>query len=200
MSKRFLIGGEESQAITKAYRARWIEAYSCDLQECSGGHPEWHLQMDIFEAIEKHGPWYQIILHPPCTEVAVSGNGTYADTQERINAANRNAEWFHFAKKHCSRVAMEQPVTVLRTLRPELPRPQYVDLWWFGTKETKKTGWFLHGLPKLKADNVVGPPPKDKEERRKWMKTWMMTPSDDRGKLRSKLDPNHARAIAEQWQ
>lgn len=205
-----LIGCEESQAVCKEFRKRGHEAYSCDLQECSGGHPEWHIIADVRDVI-KGGTfmtqagdvvtirrWNKIILHPPCTKVAVSGNGTYADTQERIEAANWNADLFFFAQRYCDSVAMEQPVTVLRSVRPDLPKPQYVDLWWFGTKECKKTGWFLHGLPKLEMTNNVGPPPEGRA-REAWMKTWMMTPSDDRGILRSKLDPNMAAAIAEQW-
>jgi hypothetical protein len=193
-----LVGCEESQTLTKAFRARGHNAFSCDLVDCSGGHPEWHLKMDIIKAIDSR-KWDLIILHPPCTKVAVSGNGTYAGTPDRINAAQQNAGMYFYAVRHCDKVAMEQPVTVLRSIRPDLPKPQYVDLWWFGEKEMKKTAWFLHGLPKLKATNNVGPPPTDMEERRKWMKTWMMTPSDDRGVLRSKLNPKMAGAIAEQW-
>jgi hypothetical protein len=196
--KYILIGCEESQEVCKAYRARGYEAFSCDVQDCSGGHPEWHLKMCVYEAI-KSRKWDKIILHPPCTKVSVSGNGTYANTQERIEAANWNADLFFYACSQCDNVAMEQPVTVLPSLRPDLPKPHYVDLWWFGTKETKKTAWYLKGLPELKPTNVVGPPPKDRTERNKWMKTWMMSPSADRGKLRSKLDPNLAKAMADQW-
>lgn len=61
-----LLGFEESQAITIEFRKLGHNCFSCDLQECSGGHPEWHLQMDIFEAINLQ-KWDLIILHPPCT-------------------------------------------------------------------------------------------------------------------------------------
>jgi hypothetical protein len=195
---RILVACEESQEVCKAFRARGHEAYSCDLQECSGGHPEWHLQMDAHEAIELM-EWDQIIMHPPCTKVCVSGNSTHANTWQRIDAANWNADLFNHAKRKCKRVAMENPVGVMNRIRPDLPKPNYVDLWWFGTREMKKTGWWLHGLKPLVADNVVGPPPKDSKERLKWQKIWMMSPGAERGKLRSKLDPNLARAMAEQW-
>lgn len=208
-----IIAGEESQALTKAFRALGHYAFSCDLLPCSGGHPEWHIQGDFWNAIETgrvfttqdgndhYKPfkkWDLAILHPECTKVAVSGNGTYANTQERIDAANHNAGLFFYSKDYALRVAMEQPVTVLRSIRPDLPKPQYVDIWWFGDKECKKTAWYLYNLPELKMTDNVGPPPKGKE-RSKWMKTWMMSPSDDRGHLRSKLNPKMAAAIALQW-
>ncbi len=192
-----LIACEESQAVCIEMRKRGHNAFSNDIQECSGGHPEWHLKMDAKQAII-YQQWDLIILHPPCTKVAVSGNGTYANTKERIEAANWNADLFICAGDWCEKVAMEQPVTVLRSIRPDLPKPQYVDIWWFGDKECKKTAWYLRGLPELQMTDNVGPPPKGRE-RNEWMKTWMMTPSDDRGKLRSKLNPKMAHALAEQW-
>jgi hypothetical protein len=216
---KVLIACEESQTLCKAFRALGHEAYSCDLLPCSGGHPEWHIHhrtMDAIRAIKGSGlpkigwlflqtgdgvfidKWDLIIIHPPCTKVAVSGNGTYADTQERIDAANWNADLYFLACSKCDRVAMEQPVTVLRSIRPDLPKPQYVDIWWFGDRECKKTAWFTKGLPLLKMTDNVGPPPKGKA-RHEWMKTWMMSPSDDRGHLRSKLNPKMAAAIAKQW-
>lgn len=207
---RVLVACEESQEVCKAFRAKGHEAYSCDLLPCSGGHPEWHIIADAIDTLESRSgiteswttvrveKWDLVIMHPPCTKVAVSGNGTYAGTQERIDAANWNSDLFFLACKHCERVAMEQPVTVLRSIRPDLPKPQYVDIWWFGDRECKKTAWFTNGLPKLKMTDCVGPPPKGKA-RHEWMKTWMMSPSDDRGHLRSKLNPKMAAALAEQW-
>ncbi len=195
---RVLILCEESQTLTKAFRAAGHEAFSCDIQECSGGHPEWHLRMDAFIALI-FGKWDLVIMHPPCTCVAVSGNGTYADTPERANAAKWNATLFAKATDVCEYVAMENPVGVMNSLIPELPKPHYVDIWWFGTKEMKKTGWWLYGLPALEKTANACPPPADKKERIKWMKTWTMSPGPDRGKLRSKLDPNMADAIVDQW-
>lgn len=194
---KILIACEESQTVCIAFRELGHEAYSCDIQECSGGHPEWHIQDDARKAILSR-KWDRIILHPPCTKVSVSGNGTYANTQERIDAVNWNADLYFLACGVCDAVAMEQPITVLRSIRKDLPIPHYVDLWWFGTKECKKTAWFLKGLPPLQMTNNVGPPPIGKE-RIKWMKIWTMSPSEDRGKLRSKLDPNLAKAVALQW-
>jgi hypothetical protein len=69
---KVLVACEESQAVCIAFREKGHEAYSCDLQECSGGHPEWHLQMDVFESI-KLKQWDIMIAFPPCTHLAVSG-------------------------------------------------------------------------------------------------------------------------------
>ena len=69
---KVLIGCEESQIVCIEFRKLGHEAYSCDLQECSGGHPEWHIQMDVFEAIE-FSEWDLMIMHPPCTYLANSG-------------------------------------------------------------------------------------------------------------------------------
>lgn len=68
---RVLVACEESQEVCKAFRARGHEAYSCDIQECSGGHPEWHLQQDVIPLLSEK--WDMIIAFPPCTDLAVSG-------------------------------------------------------------------------------------------------------------------------------
>jgi len=187
---RILVGCEESQEITKALRELGHEAYSCDLLPCSGGHPEWHLQMDIFEALE-WGEWNLIILHPPCTAVAVSGNGTYGKgmikERERIESAKWIRKLWLKAISLCPKVALENPVGVLNRLIKELPKPQYVQPWMFGHGETKKTGFWLHGLPKLIPTNIVA----GREQ-----KIWKMGPSKERGMLRSKTYQGIAKAIS----
>ena len=69
---RVLIACEESQAVCIAFRNKGHEAYSCDLQECSGGHPEWHLQGDVKDVLN-HVDWELVVAFPPCTDLAVSG-------------------------------------------------------------------------------------------------------------------------------
>lgn len=81
-----LIGCEESQEICKAFRERGYEAYSCDLKPTSGNHPEWHLQMDVFEAI-KSRKWKMGIFHPVCTYLTVSANKWLKDQPERKSGA-----------------------------------------------------------------------------------------------------------------
>jgi hypothetical protein len=187
-----LVGFEESQAITQELRFRGYNAFSCDLQECSGTMPEFHLKMDIFDAIDLRD-WDMIILHPPCTAIAVSGNATYAKgklkAKERYEAVQFAQNVWNYAKWKCYYVAMENPVGCLNTLGV-FPKPQYVQPWQFGHGETKKTGLWLHNLPKLKPTNIV----EGREQ-----KVWKMPPSSDRQKLRSKTYPGIAQAIAEQW-
>lgn len=68
---RVLVACEESQAVTKELRRLGHEAYSCDLQECSGGHPEWHIRADALELLKMR--WDMIIAHPPCTYLTAAG-------------------------------------------------------------------------------------------------------------------------------
>jgi len=79
---KVLVGCEESQTVMKAFRRLGHEAFSCDVQQCSGGLPEYHYQMDVFQAIDLK-KWDLIILHPPCTAIAVSGNRWYGVGQPR---------------------------------------------------------------------------------------------------------------------
>ena len=183
---------EESQEVCKAFRAKGHEAYSNDLIECSGGHPEWHLQMDAFEAICLK-TWDLIVMHPPCTKIALSGNRWYGDGmlrhQERLDAIEWTQELWDLACSFCDGVAMENPVGTLNKYG-EFPTPQYVQPWQFGHGETKKTGLWLYGLPPLQPTNIV----EGREQR-----IWKMSPSPERSKLRSKTFPGIAKAMAEQY-
>ena len=189
---KVLIACEESQAVCKAFRELGHEAYSNDMQGCSGGHPEWHIVGDCFEAITKY-KWDLIIMHPPCTALAVSGNRWYGEWMPKHHERLDSVEWtqrlWDFATGVCDKVAMENPVGVLNKYG-KFPKPSYIQPWQFGHGETKKTGLWLHGLPELKPTNIV--------EGRE-AKIWKMPPSEERAKLRSKTYEGIAKAIAEQW-
>lgn len=89
---RVLVACEESQEVCKAFRAHGHEAYSCDIQECSGGHPEWHLQVDVLEILKMR--WDLIIAHPPCTDLSVSGARWFA--QKRADGRQqRSIDFFY---------------------------------------------------------------------------------------------------------
>jgi hypothetical protein len=189
---------EESQAITKALRKLGHEAYSNDIQACSGGHPEWHLQMDCFEAF-KLKKWDMIIAHPPCTYLTISANKWYADMPKRksgvlVGAERRQAreeaiEFFmKIAKLNCDLIAIENPVGVMST-RYRKPN-QVIQPWMFGHGETKATCLWLKGLPTLKPTNIV----EGREQR-----LHSLPPSKDRAKLRSKTYEGWATAMAKQW-
>lgn len=187
---KVLIGCEESQEVCKAFRRKGHDAYSCDLQDCSGGHPEWHIKDDVMNVIPTE-MWDLIIIHPDCTAMAVSGNRWYGKGMPMNDKRNNQVKWtlslWELAKKHSKRVALENPVSVIFT---HLPNVQYIQPWQFGHGETKKTGIALHNLPELMPTDIV----EGREQR-----IWKMPPSKDRKKLRSKTYSGIANAIAEQW-
>lgn len=191
---RVLVACEESQAVCTAFRERGHEAYSCDIQPCSGGHPEWHIQADATELIKLR--WDLIIAHPPCTDLAVSGAAWFE--QKRKDGRQQAAiEFFmKFINADCPKIAVENPFCIMSTFyrKPD----QIINPWQFGHPEQKKTCLWLKGLPLLCETNNVYDEmmrlPKRQRER-----THYLPPSRDRAKLRSKTYSGIARAMAEQW-
>ena len=191
---RVLVACEESQAVCTAFRERGHEAYSCDIQPCSGGHPEWHIQADATELIKLR--WDLIIAHPPCTDLAVSGAARFE--QKRKDGRQQAAiEFFmRFINADCPKIAVENPVCIMSTVyrKPD----QIINPWQFGRPEQKKTCLWLKGLPLLHETNNVYDEmmrlPKKQRERIHYL-----PPSADRAKLRSKTYTEIARAMAEQW-
>lgn len=189
---KILIACEESQTVCNAFRSKGHEAFSNDIIDCSGGHPEWHLKMDVFSALFIKN-WDMIIMHPPCTALAVSGNGTYGVGKQKHHVRHAAVEWtqrlWNTATRVCDLVCMENPVGVLNSMG-NFPSPQYIHPWMFGHGETKKTGLWLYGLPRLKPTNIVS----GREQR-----IWKMAPSETRAKERSKTYSGIAAAMTEQW-
>lgn len=148
---RILIGCEESQEVTRAMRALGHEAFSNDLKPCSGGLPEYHLQMDVLEAIDR-GPWDLIGLHPVCKKMAVSGNRHYAAGKlkhsERVDAVEWTVRLWSLAVSSAKKVYLENPIGALNG-DARLPKPQIIHPYYFGDPFTKTTCLWLHGLPKL---------------------------------------------------
>lgn len=184
---RILIACEESQAVCKALRyGGGHEAYSCDLQPCSGGHPEWHIQADALELLKMR--WDMIIAFPPCTDLAVSGARWFPE-KRADGRQQRSIEFFmRFVNADCPRIAVENPVGIMSTIyrKPD----QIIQPWQFGHGETKATCLWLKGLPLLKPTNIVP----GREAR-----IWKMPPGENRAKERSKTYPGIAQAMAEQW-
>ena len=148
---KVLIGFEESQVVCKAFREKGHEAYSCDLKPCSGGRPEWHLQMDIFEAISLM-QWNFIGLHPTCTKMTLSGNRTYAagkpKHQQRLDAVEWTIDLWNRVCLICDKVYMENPMGAMNSDN-RLPKPQIIQPYFFGDEAQKTTCLWLHGLPPL---------------------------------------------------
>ena len=123
-----LIGFEESQTVCKAFRELGINAFSCDLKPCSGGRPDWHLQMDIYQAINMR-KWDFIGLHPVCTKMTLSGNRHYSPGKEKHKERIESVEWtvklWQYSVSVCGRVYMENPMGAMNgDIR--LPKPQII--------------------------------------------------------------------------
>ena len=199
---RVLIACEESQEVCKAFRALGHEAYSCDIQEPSGGRPEWHILGDCLPILggccEVHtmdgtshiipGKWDLIIAHPPCTDLSVSGARWFAEKQKDGRQQKAIVFFMQIALAACARVAVENPVGIMSSAwrKPD----QIIQPWQFGHGEVKATCLWLKGLPRLVPTNIV-----DGREQR----VWKMPPGPDRAKLRSRTYSGVARAMAEQW-
>jgi hypothetical protein len=207
---RVLVACEESQEVTKAFRAKGHEAYSCDLQDCSGGHPEWHYQNSVFDII--HYDWDMMIAFPPCTYLSsVQTFRCRIDSQrvlKRLDGAKFFMELYNYP---IPKIAIENPTGVMSHIFRE--PDQIIHPYYFGDTVMKRTGLWLKNLPILKhVENAdlfdlepthgVVPPP---------VKTWIQKSTGKTkyqrqvnapflsGKERSKLSPFIARTMAEQW-
>jgi len=191
---KILCACEESQAVTKEFRALGHDAYSCDILPCSGGHPEWHLQQDVTELLEQE--WDMIIAFPPCTHLAVSG-AAWFEQKRKDGRQQQGIDFFMlFANVKCKKVCIENPIGIMskRWRKPD----QIVQPWMFGHPESKATCFWLKGLPKLIETNnvksIFNSLPKNQQQRLHYL-----PPTKDRGHLRSKTFEGIAKAMAEQW-
>lgn len=183
---KVLVACEFSGRVRDAFLARGHDAISCDLLPTDVEGP--HIQGDCIEAI-KSQQWDLIIMHPPCTALAVSGNRWYGKGMpkhdDRIEAIKWTIGLFELAKKHAKSVCMENPVGVL----PVKPT-QYIQPWQFGHGETKKTGLWLHNLEPLAPTDIVS----GRDDR-----IHKLPPTEDRWKIRSETYHGIASAMASQW-
>jgi hypothetical protein len=194
---RVLIGREYSGTVRDAFARRGHDAWSCDLIETeSGGR---HMVRDVFEAVSAQA-WDLIILHPPCTKIALCGNSTYGfgmpKHAERLEAIAWTEKLWEFAKSKCAKVAMENPKNVMG---PMIGKPtQAIHPYEYGHLEQKETWLWLHGLPKLVGpDNVYEEMMKLPKKTRE--RIHYMSPSANRGKERARFFQGWADAMAEQW-
>ena len=186
MVDKVLIACEESQAVTIRFRKLGIKAYSCDIESCSGGHPEWHIQGDVIPLLKQK--WDMIIAFPPCTHLAVSGARWFKEKRADGRQQQGIDFFMQFANAKCEKIAIENPIGIMSTIwrKPD----QIIQPWQFGHDETKATCLWLKNLPLLKPTNIVNG---------RNHSIWRMPPSEDRAKIRSKTFPGIAKAMAEQW-
>lgn len=202
---RVLVACEESQRVCIAFRERGHEAYSCDIEPCSGGHPEWHIQDDVLKHLDEN--WDLIIAHPPCTYLTVAGNRWFDIAKYGMDAIDRHLNrdkainfFMVFTNLSCPRVAIENPIGIMST---EYKKPtQIIQPYQFGHTERKATCLWLKGLPLLQSTNIVEPDiirhKSGKTDSRLHFETLKLPPKE-RAKIRSKTFEGIAKAMAEQW-
>ena len=199
---KILVACEESQVVCKAFRDIGHNAYSCDIQKCSGGYPQWHIQTDVLNVIngdcefiteagqlEKQvGSWDLVIAHPPCTDLASSGARWFAEKQRDLRQQKACVFFMQMMLCNARRIAVENPIGIMSTCyrKPD----QIIQPWQFGHGETKSTCLWLKNLPLLIPTNIV----EGREQ-----KVWRMPPSAERAKLRSRTYEGIGMAMACQW-
>ena len=196
---KILIACEESQAVCIEFRKLGFEAYSCDLQPCSGGHPEWHAKADAIDMLYA-SKWDLVIAHPPCTRMANSGV-MWLEKRNLWNDLDKATDFFNeFVKygKKGNKIAIENPIPHKYAVEKIGKYRQVIQPYMFGHTERKATCLWLFGLPKLKETNNVMEEmkklPKNEQQRIHYL-----PPGKERAKLRSKTFPGIAKAIATQW-
>lgn len=216
---RILVACEESQAVCKAFRAKGHEAFSCDIIECSGGHPEWHIQSDCipllngnctFQTADTHthtqrGRWDMIIAHPPCTYLTVSGNrwfdvNVYGDSaKQRYKDRYKAIVFFmQMALSSCNKVAVENPIGIMNTAyrKPD----QIIHPYMFGHPVSKATCLWLKGLPLLAPTNIVEPEIIHSKGRKGGFSGNSWYVRDENGKILSWNDPRTAKARSKTYE
>ena len=225
---KVLVACEESQEVCKAFRALGHEAYSCDLQECSGGHPEWHIQDDVLNLIypdrdwqsqyftvfftregrfhELDETWDLIIAHPPCTYLSNAGArwlwaGHKLNLERYAKGLEAKEFFMKFWNADCPRICIENPIPSSAYNLPECT--QFVQPYEYGHPYSKKTCLWLKGLPLLKPTEIIA-------DHKPFVSSGSYTKTHDpkykgasrkggSAKSRSKTFPGIARAMAEQW-
>ncbi|MBQ1759360.1 MAG: hypothetical protein IIZ94_06735 [Prevotella sp.] len=217
---KVLIACEESQTVCKEFRECGFEAYSCDILEPSGGHPEWHILGDVIPILDggcvttmdgrthEIKKWDLIIAHPPCTYLTITGNRWFDVLKYGEKAKQRYAEryksivfFMYFALASCPHVAVENPIGVISTAYRKAD--QIIQPFMFGDAERKGTCLWLKNLPNLVPTDVVEPVvikyKNGKGTDNPWHMRTIGMPKEERSRERSKTFPGIAKAMAEQW-
>lgn len=220
-----LVACEESQEVCKAFREKGHNAFSCDIIDPSGGHPEWHIKGDVlpllngdcaFKTLDTHthtqcGQWDMIIAFPPCTNLAVSGARWFPEKQKDFRQQKSVAFFMYFVLAHCGKIAVENPIGIMSNIYKK--PTQIIQPYEFGHHTKKSTCLWLKGLPSLKPTNVVEPEIIEYQcksgKTARFGKGIGQVVSEDgkkyafgdpmTAKLRSKTFPGIAKAMADQW-
>lgn len=214
-----LVACEESQRVCMAFREKGHEAYSCDIIDCSGGHPEWHIKQDVIPLLNGHcefitcdgktheieNSWDLLIAHPPCTYLSNAGarhlwKGHELQTDRVMLGIQSRDLFMQFLWSSIPLICVENPVPSKVFCLPQYT--QSIQPYMFGHPYTKKTCLWLKGLPPLKSTNIVKPvatwcPSGSYSHKHGEQHKGMFT--TDRAKNRAKTFPGIANAMAEQW-
>lgn len=210
---KILVACEESQSVCIELRKLGHEAYSADIQEPSGGHPEWHILGDVIPLIngdckfttmdgvehEIIGEWNMLIAHPPCTYLSNAGARFLYPKgvldEKRLKKGMEAKEFFmYFINAKCQKIAVENPIPSTAYGLPKYS--QFVQPYEHGHPFKKKTCLWLKGLPKLKPTNFISV---EQCQSTKVPGNWFNKGGKERQKNRAKTFPGIAKAMAEQW-
>ena len=173
---KVLVACEESQTVCKAFRKRRHESYSCDIMDCSGGHPEWHIIQDVIPLLNGHcefktmdgqihflnGKWDMIIAFPPCTHLCVSGARHFE--KKRLDGRQKEGiEFFcNFLSADCDKIVIENPIGIIsgKYIQEHFPDlaekyglpkepTQIIHPWMFGDNHSKSTCLWEKGVEPL---------------------------------------------------
>ena len=217
---KVLIACEESQAVCTAFRNLGHEAYSCDIQECSGGHPEWHIMGDVIPLINGNcsfctmdgthhiidGKWDLLIAHPPCTYMSNAGACRMYPTKGVVNSERfekallAKSFFMKFYNADCPRICIENPMPMKIVGLPQ--ESQRIQPYQFGEPWSKKTYLWIKGLPELKPTNIITdfkPFIPSGTGRKLGGDSYGAKNCAHESKARSKTFPGIAQAMAEQW-
>ena len=210
---KVLVACEESQIGCIEFRKLGHEAYSCDIEPCSGGHPEWHIKSDVIRLINGYcifttmdgknhyinDKWDMIIAHPPCTYLSNAGarflypKGVLNEDRLKLGLAAK--EFFmKIYNSDCEKIAIENPIPSKVYGLPKYT--QTIQPYEFGHPYQKKTCLWLKGLKPLQQTDVL---PKEKRQSTKIAGNWFNKGGKERQKNRAKTFQGIAKAMAEQW-
>jgi hypothetical protein len=218
-----IITHEESQTVTSAFRKRGHEFFSNDLKPCGGQNPQWHYRGDCVWLLSKRIEYIDFLgAHPDCTFLTNAGIRWLTSKKprdgyiwnEEIQRFVNPARWkkmveaaHHFKFCYQYLLAVGKGYIENPKMHPYaakiigIPPTQIIHPYYFGSPQMKETHLWIVGLPELTPDNMLSKPKKEEnyKEWLAWQDCWLASPGPKRAELRSKTDPNVARAFAEQW-
>ena len=208
-----LVACEESQRVCMAFREKGHRAFSCDVIECSGGHPEWHIMQDVIPLLNGNcefktcdgkvhtvnGKWDMIIAFPPCTHLCNSGQRWFTEGKKPMKLQRQAISFFYkFVIADCEKIVIENPVGIMSSCyrKPN----QIINPYEFGETECKNTCLWLKGVELLKPTRII---PKEQRTNNLWKavfegKQYSWNDAET-ARLRSQTFPAIAKAMAEQW-